>query len=372
MGLFAIALSNAIMPPTSSQVYDMLHEYVGNIHLHTIHSDGHASHEEIAAIAQRAGLDFVMPTDHNIYVPGKDGWYGDTLLLVGEEIHDVHREPQANHFLVFNVGEELVQYAQHPQALIDAVNERDGLGFVAHPFEHSGAYSREPEINWVTWEVTGFTGLSIWNYMSEFKSYLHDAPTSVFAALFPQAVIRGPYPETLRKWDDLLSQRKMPVLCSSDAHASTYHMGPLSRVVLPYEYVFRTVNMHILAREAFNGTLGHDAALVYEALRRGCGFVAYDGIGQAKGFRFDASTSLGKATMGDELCMSGQVELTVSTPLPADIRLLRNGETVARARGRELRYVTDVPGPYRAEAYRQYWFRTRGWIFSNAVYLTRD
>ncbi|UCC76523.1 MAG: hypothetical protein JSW37_13620, partial [Anaerolineales bacterium] len=232
-------------------------------------------------------------------------------------------------------------------------------------------YAGEPEINWVSWEVTGFTGLSIWNYMSEFKSYLHDAPTSVFAVCFPQAVIRGPYPETLRRWDDLLSQRKMPVLCGSDAHAATYRMGPLSRVVLPYEYVFRTVNMHILTTEAFNGTLAHDAALVYEALRRGCGFVAYDAIGQAKGFRFDAATDSGKATMGEELSMSGRVELTVSTPLPADIHLLRNGETVARAQGRQLHYVTDVPGPYRVEAYRQHWLRTRGWIFSNALYVTR-
>lgn len=348
----------------------MLHEYIGNIHLHTIHSDGYASHEEIAAIAAQAGLDFVMPTDHNIYVPDMDGWYGGTLLLVGEEIHDVNREPQANHFLLFNVGEELVQYAQDPQALINAVNERGGLGFIAHPFEHSGAYASEPEINWVNWEVTAFTGLSIWNYMSEFKSYAHNVLSALFSAYFPQAVIRGPYLETLRKWDELLSERKMPILCASDAHGTTYHLGPLSRVVLPYEYLFRAVNMHILTPEPFNGQLEHDAALVYDALHQGSGFAAYDGIGTARSFRFHARSGGREATMGDELPLQHKVELAVSTPLPADIRLLCNSEIIARAKGKELRCVTDQPGVYRVEVYRRYWLRTRGWIFSNALYVT--
>jgi hypothetical protein len=348
----------------------MLHEYVGNIHLHTIHSDGYATHEEIAAVAGHAGLDFVMPTDHNVYVPNMDGWYGDTLLLVGEEIHDVYREPQANHLLLFNVGEELIQYSQDPQALINAVNERGGLGFIAHPFEHSGAYASEPEIDWVNWEVTGFTGLSIWNYMSEFKSYAHTLASSLFAVFFPQAVIRGPYPEALRRWDQLLSERRTPILCASDAHGTTYHLGPLSRVVLPYDYLFRAVNMHILTPEPFNGQLEHDAALVYDALRQGRGFAAYDGIGAAEGFRFHARSGGREATMGEELLLHQKAEWTVSTPLPADIRLLNNGQTVARAKGKELRCTVDQPGAYRVEAYRRHWLKARGWIFSNAVYLT--
>jgi len=348
----------------------MLHEYVGNIHLHTVYSDGHATHAEIAAIAAQAGLDFVIPTDHNVYVPNMDGWYGHTLLLVGEEIHDVHRYPQANHFLVFNVGEELLQYAQDPQALINAVNERGGLGFIAHPFEHSGTYANEPEINWVNWEVSGFTGLSIWNYMSEFKSYVHNAPSALLAAYFPQVVIRGPYPETLLKWDELLRERKVPIICASDAHGTTYRFGPLHRVVLSYHFLFRAANTHILTLEPFNGQLEHDAPLLYDALREGRGFAAYDLLGSARGFHFSAQSGEREATMGGELPLRDKAELTVSTPLTADIRLLCNGQVVARTTGKTLSYVADEPGAYRVEAYRRYWLRTRGWIFSNAIYVT--
>jgi len=347
----------------------MLYEYVGNIHLHTIHSDGSATHAEIAAIAGQAGLDFVIPTDHNVYVPDMDGWYNGTLLLVGEEIHDIHRDPQANHFLVFNVGEEMRQYAPDPQALISAVNERGGLGFIAHPFEHSGAYADEPEINWVNWEVSGFTGLSIWNYMSEFKSYIHNAASAVFAAYFPQALIKGPYVETLQKWDALLQERRVPVICASDAHGTTYHLGPLQRVVLPYSFLFRAVNMHILTPEPFNGQVEHDAALLYEALGTGRGFVAYDLLGSAKGFRFSAQSGKKQVTMGEELLLQGAVELSVSAPLTADIRLLRNGQVIAQTKGNSLRHVTNQAGVYRVEAYRRYWLRARGWIFSNPLYV---
>jgi hypothetical protein len=142
------------------------------------------------------------------------------------------------------------------------------------------------------------------------------------------------------------------------------------RMVLPYDYLFRAVNMHILTPEPFNGQLEHDAALVYDALRQGRGFAAYDGIGAAEGFRFHARSGGKEATMGEELLLHQKAEWTVSTPLPADIRLLNNGQTVARAKGKELRCTVDQPGAYRVEAYRRHWLKARGWIFSNAVYLT--
>ncbi len=348
----------------------MWHEYIGNVHLHTVHSDGHATHEQIVAMAAQAGLDFVIPTDHNVYVAGMDGWYGDTLMLIGEEIHDVRRKPEANHYLVFNVGQELAQYAPDPQALIDAVNERGGLGFLAHPFERTSKYAGEPEINWESWDVSGFTGLSIWNYMSEFKSHVHTLPATLLAVYVPSAVITGPYPETLQKWDQLLEERPTPALCASDAHGTTYHLGPLQRVVLPYAHLFRALNMHLLTREPLSRQLAHDAALLYEALGQGRGFVAYDGIASARGFRFGARSGAIDATMGEEIPLRGQVAFEVVAPLPCDIHLRCNGKVVAQTHGTKLAFRSEVPGVYRVEAYRRHWLKRRGWIFTNPLYVT--
>ncbi|HQE98760.1 MAG TPA: PHP domain-containing protein, partial [Anaerolineae bacterium] len=72
-------------------------EYAGNLHIHSVYSDGSGRHAEIAEAAAAAGLNFVIVTDHNVRVEGLEGYYGRVLLLIGEEAHNSRRRPQANH-----------------------------------------------------------------------------------------------------------------------------------------------------------------------------------------------------------------------------------------------------------------------------------
>src|SRR4030065_1067007 len=102
-----------------------MHELIINLHMHTIYSDGHGTHADIAQAALRAGLDAVIVTDHNILVSGLSDYYQDgdrrVLLLVGEEIHDRARDPQKNHLLVVGAGRELIQLAEEPQRLLAGI-----------------------------------------------------------------------------------------------------------------------------------------------------------------------------------------------------------------------------------------------------------
>ncbi len=47
------------------------------IHIHTTYSDGNATHQELINAAQLAGLDGIIITDHNIWLDGLDGYYGE-------------------------------------------------------------------------------------------------------------------------------------------------------------------------------------------------------------------------------------------------------------------------------------------------------
>jgi hypothetical protein len=344
-------------------------EYVGNVHLHTTCSDGTATHEEIARIAQNVGLDFAIPTDHNVLVKEEEGWYGHTLLLVGEEVHDTRRVPEANHYLAFNIIEDVAPYAKDPQAVINAVNAQGGFGFIAHPFEYSSSLVNEEALPWVDWTVTGYTGLEIWNYMSEFKAHLPNMLWAILLAYFPQAAMRGPFPETLAQWDELLQSRKVVAICGSDAHATNYRLGPLNRKVFSYKHLFRASNLHILTEEAFNGQLDHDKKVAYNALREGHCFTAYDLLSDARGFRFTARSGTAKAIMGDEILLQNQIVFEVSSPQRAHIRLLKGGTAVAHTRGKKLQYTTGEQGIYRVEAYRHYLFLRRGWVFTNPIYV---
>jgi hypothetical protein len=224
----------------------MLIEWVGNFHSHTRFSDGTATHRRIAEAAAQAGLDGVAVTDHNVWVKGLQGYYGEVLLLVGEEVHDPCRQPQVNHALILGLGRELAPLAASPQALIDAAREQGALVFLAHPVERSPGWLQrrmgEPPLPWVDREVSGFTGLEVWNTMSEFKARLRTPLHALYYAFFPARFLRGPFPETLRWWEQLWLQGIPAVaIGGADAHGHTYALGPLRRVLFPYEWLFRAV-----------------------------------------------------------------------------------------------------------------------------------
>jgi len=348
------------------------YEYTGNLHVHTSYSDGKALHMEVIQAAAKAGLDFVVVTDHNVWVDGCEGYYDYVLLLVGEEIHDVRRQPQANHLLVFNAEAELAPLASDPQVLIDQVNQRGGFCYLAHPYERASSISPNlSAIQWEDWDVTGYIGLEIWNYMSEFKARASSKLAAVFYAYFPALGIRGPFRATLHQWDQLLAEgKRVSAIGGSDAHSNTYSMGPLHRQVFPYEYLFRCINTHIITERPFTGHLENDRQLLYDALRAGHTWVGYDLLAPTKGFRFHAHSGAKHATMGDELTRAGATIFEIQTPDSADIHLLLNGQVVARARGEYLKYTTAEPGVYRVEAYRSYRMGRRGWIFGSPIYVT--
>jgi hypothetical protein len=346
------------------------HGLRGNLHVHTNLSDGTKSHQEVARIAEGADLDFVVVTDHNVFRSGFDGWMGKTLMLVGEEVHDPERDPQSSHALCFGIEEDVAEHAGDPQALLSRVSDRGGFAFLAHPFERDVAdFLPEPNISWRDWEVNGYAGLELWNYMSEFKAVLKNRILAVLYAYVPSLAIRGPYEETLQKWDDLLRTRRVSAFGGSDAHGTVYHLGPLSRVVQPYAYLFRCVNTHLLSTEPLTGDLEQDRATIYGALRGGRAFLGYERPGAIAGFSFWARSGDEEATMGETLKGRGAIYLRAAAPGRAWLRLLRDGQLLAGTHGDCLEVMAHQSGVYRLEAHRRYAGRRRGWIFSNPIYV---
>lgn len=341
-------------------------EYAGNMHVHTLYSDGTWAHRGVAQAAAQAGLDYVIITDHNVWTDGIEGYYDKMLLLVGEEVHDCRRIPQANHLLIYGVEREMALQASEPQRLLDSVREAGGLAFLAHPIEYASRVAGEEALGWADWNITGYTGIEIWNYMSEFKTRLPTVLHAVYYAHFPLGALRGPFPETLRLWDRLLSAGQRVVgIGGADAHGRTYALGPLRRVIFPYQHLFSAVNTHILAAQRFTGDVASDKAVVYEALRAGRCWVGCDLLGSTREFSFTARSGSASAIMGEDLKRHGAVTFEVQTPLPGEIVLVVGGRRVARASGRSLKFTTAEAGAYRVEVYR----RGKGWIFSNPIYV---
>ena len=352
-----------------------MHEIVVNLHMHTRYSDGSGTHKNIAHAAIQTGLDAVIVTDHNVLVRGVEGYYRvgrrGVLLLVGQEVHDQDRDPQKNHLLVFNADRDLSALADDPQTLINGVREAGGLSFIAHPRDPEAPAFRETDISWVDWDVQNYTGIELWNGLSELKTVVPTKLHGLFYAYFPQFVGYSPIRETLNRWDELLTHgRPVVAIGGSDAHAMNMSMGPLHRVIFPYEFHFKTINTHVFIPQPLTGDVSTDKKMIYDALAAGRCFVAYDLPAPTKGFTFKAKGLEQSAIMGEEISVKGGATLHAHVPKQAEIHLIKDGKRIGVWKNSyaATHYVTE-PGVYRVEVYRRYLGRLRGWIFSNPIYV---
>lgn len=353
-----------------------MQELIGNLHIHSTYSDGTGTYAAIADAAIGAGLDFIIINDHNVYVQGvnqfrqKDG--KRVLLLIGEEVHDQNRMPQKNHMLVIGANHELAQHAANPQELIDEVNNVGGSSFLAHPYEFALPLFHETAITWDSWEVKGFTGLELWNAFSEFKTHVHNLPQALFYAFLPDFIPHQPLPQALARWDEILARgERVAVVAGSDSHALHYKIGPLQKVIFPYRYHFSTVNNHVLVDAPLTGEVLPDSGAIYQAIRKGSGFISNDLIASSRGFSFTAENGEEKVTMGGEMEITGGATIRVELPERADLRLIRDGEVCLHLDADRVVSTIDKPGAYRVECYRRFLGKNRGWIFSNPIYIRK-
>ena len=352
-----------------------MYEIVVNLHMHTRYSDGGGSHRDIAQAALGVGLEAVIVTDHNVLVAGFEGYYEDhgrrVLLLVGEEIHAQARSPQKNHLLALGADRELAGAAVDPQRLINEVREAGGLSFVAHPYDPEAAAFREPDLSWVDWTIHDFTGLELWNALSQLKTVVPSRLHGALYAYFPELVAYRPLRATLHKWDELLAHgHRVVAIGGSDAHASRMHLGPLTRIVFPYAFHFRGINTHLILRAPLTGDVSVDRREIYAALAEGRCFIGYDLPAPTRGFRFSAQGRDGSVVMGEEISARGGVTLQAHLPHTAEIKLIKDGKGIRTWRRQQAcAFMALEAGIYRIEAYRAYLGRNRGWIFSNPIYV---
>ena len=351
-----------------------MHELTINLHMHTTYSDGSGTHADLGHAALNTGVDVLIVTDHNILVKGMNDYYRDgkkmVLVLACEEVHDQGRDPQKNHLLVFNADRELAPLADNPQSLIDAVLLAGGICFIAHPFDPAMPAFGETDISWVDWDVTGFTGIELWNGFSELKSVARGKWDAVAYAYFPEFIPNGPLPEALHRWDELTARgQRVVAVGGSDAHARHVSLGPLHKTIFPYEYHFSTINTHTLTPTQLTGDLIQDRKMIFDAIGAGHCYIGYDLPAQTRGFQFSAQGKESTAMMGDEITPAGAFTLQARLPAAAEIRLVRNGKVIKTIHGDALLHITGEPGIYRIEAYKRYLGKLRGWIFSNPIYV---
>ena len=337
------------------------YQYSGAVHIHTAESDGTKSLEQVIRIGREVGLDFMMFADHMTLSNrqrGGEGIYGKTLVVIGYEHND---QNDIHHYLLYG-SPQVYPDSMTPKEYVAAGAAAGAIGILAHPDEIRQRLKRFPAYPWKDWLVEGFTGLEIWNQMSEWMEQLTKY-NLLLLAFSPRKSLVAPTARILRKWDELSMTRQVVGVAGPDAHAFKFKLGPLRVEIFPYKVHFKCLRTHVILPEPMSNDFEAAREQLYDALR-GCRvFFSNMRWGNADSFGFYAQSPSETVPSGGRIAAADNVTIHVKTPSKATLRLIHNGRQLLETLSDRLTYQVTDPGIYRVEA----WKGRRGWIFSNHI-----
>lgn len=344
--------------------------YRGCFHIHSTYSDGGGTVEQIMGEINRCSLDFAVVTDHNTLrslEEGKEGWYGNALLLIGVEL-----SLRAGHFLALDVPADLKWTRGDVQGAIDNINAAGGFGIVAHP---SSRWA------WKDWSVTGYSGIEVVNMSSLF--HLRKKSGRALLVMDIIGALCGYYKCGMRRtmsalsdgsverWSGMISERQVIGIGGMDAH-SLIRLGKARLHMPPYSEIFQALQLHILVPEALNRDLAHDKAQVYGAIREGRCYTVYAIWGDPSGFCLSAGRPGEEVIMGQSISMTDEpmsLKVTIPGNAPVRCQIYHNQELVHTSGDHEIEHPVSARGAYWVEVYLQKGRREVPWVISNPVYV---
>jgi hypothetical protein len=379
LGLVAVVAVVAILfvlPPASSETAAPPAATVrGVYHIHTSRSDGSGTPDQVAEAAARAGLQFVILTDHGdgTRPPDPPAYRSGVLTLDAVELNTT-----GGHYAALGMPAAPYPFAGTPVAVIEDVKRLGGFGIAAHPG------SPRPALRWNDWDAR-FDGFEWINGDSEWR----DEPRLPIARALATYLLRSPEAmatlldrpsAVLEQWDRIALSRRVLAIAGSDAHARlgfSQRTDPdMSAMHLPipgYPAMFRALSNHVVLDAPLSGRAAEDAERLLAALRNGRLYSVIDGLASPGGLSFTATSGARTAQIGDDLAIDSDVQLraSVSAPLGTTIVLLKNGERVHEVTDGVLEMNGGKDAAvYRVEAYVR---DSPGgppvpWILSNPIY----
>ena len=201
----------------------------------------------MADAAARAGLDFVVLTDHGdgTRAPTPPRYVGGVLLIDAVEISTT-----GGHYVALGLGQAPYRLAGEPRDVIEDVTRLGGFGIAAHPDSPKG------ELAWREWQAP-FEGLEWLNADSAWRDERRGALARALVGYW----LRGPEviaslldrpATTMARWDALTRRRAVVGVAGHDAHARVGARGDWEpgdggySLRLPsYEATFRAFSLSV-------------------------------------------------------------------------------------------------------------------------------
>jgi hypothetical protein len=351
----------------------------GVLHIHTNRSDGLGTPDEVAAAAAKAGLKFLVFTDHGDATrqPDPPTYRSGVLCLDAVEI-----STSGGHYVAVGVGPSPYPLAGESRDVVEDVHRLGGFGIAAHPD------SPKAELRWTDWD-TPIDGVELLNADTSWRVHLASGgarfplirglftylirPSETIGSLFTDS------PELDVRWGRVLAPKGVVAVAGADAHAKLVLLDDNAgnpRYWLPfpgYQPSLRVLSVHVRPAAALSGDAAADAAMLLKALRGGQLYTAMDAWATPPAFEFSATNTSGTAHEGERLADAGTVSVHVRSNAPAGYltTVWRDGQAITERDLPELRFDAPPAGD------AAYWVTIRDprrpssppWLMSNAIHV---
>jgi hypothetical protein len=314
----------------------------GAIHVHTKRSDGSGAPEQVAAAAARAGLQFIILTDHGdaTRTPTRPAYQSGVLVVDAVEISG-----DDGHVVALGLPKTPYPLGGEVRDIVEDVERLGAMSVAAHPG------SPKPGLRWTEW-ASPFSGLEWLNGDSESRDerwfgLARALFTYPFRATASLATLLDRPDAVLRRWDALTGRRRVVAVAGADAHArldvrGDESGGRLAMLPIPgYETMFRAFSVtavgFMLTRDP-----ERDSAAILDAIRHGRMYSTIDALATPAVVSFSAVQGGMATAMGDfVLDTGGDIDLRVDSNAPpgSHIVLMKDGAAMATADGPSLRRV---------------------------------
>ena len=373
---FAIA-SLSLLPPVPQSLAvpaGNVKPVRGAIHIHTRRSDGTGTMDQVADAAARAGLSFVIVTDHGdgTREPDRPVYRNSVLCIDALEI-----STNGGHVVALGMSRSPYPLGGEPRDVVEDIARLGGMSIAAHPT------SSKEALRWGDWSAP-IDGLEWLNGDSEWRDERYASlaralltyplrRTATLARLLDRPV------ESLRMWDALTATKPLVAVAASDAHAriglrdeGDPFQPRIALHVPAYEQVFRSFSI-ALSGVSLTQDASLDAKAVLGAIRHGHLFSSIDALAEPAIVSYAAESGGVYAQAGDTIRAGRLTTFRVESNAPAGatITLLRDGREVAKASGPRLEHASKDAGVYRVEIELQ---DAPGkppipWVVTNPIYV---
>ena len=325
------------------------YKYQGAVHIHSSYSDGSGDIKSIAISAKKAGLSWIIITDHN-NLDASEGIIEDVYVLKGEEISP----KENNHYIVLGI-DKLIPPSENCQDNINAVRLNNGFGFAAHPDESESRNNNFKPIKW-TDKNNIPDGVEIWNWFSQFADNYNSKNifSVIYAYLFKNNLVKKPYPETISWWDTLNNQTEniVPAIGGIDAHALKYSKYLIPVTIFPYKDMFGTIINEINLSEPLSKDFETAKKQIFNALKLGNNIIVNKSV-------YDVIPKI--YTSYED----GDKYLNIECGKISDIKIFANGTEISSCKAKSFKLQLVQAGKYRVEVE----INAKGFAYSNPIII---